>query len=162
MNISLGSNAIVHFFELEIRNLIGILPYILIGIVICKYKLFEIINQKNSFSQKKTDKICIFILGLLFVLFNYFHKSVLLGIVALCVFILFNLIKKSGIAKEFFTLLGTHSTNIWLSHMFFYLVLFPGLVQKVNSPILMLLFMLVLCIGTSLAEKSIEKIVRML
>lgn len=45
--------------------------------------------------------------------------------------------------------LGKHSTNIWLTHMFFYLTLFPGLVFKAGYPVLIALYMFVICICVS-------------
>ncbi len=45
--------------------------------------------------------------------------------------------------------LGKHSTNIWLVHMFFYLTLFKDLVFYARYPVLIALFMFVICIGVS-------------
>lgn len=47
-------------------------------------------------------------------------------------------------------LLGRHSTNIWLVHMFFYLSLFPGFAFSVRYPVLVLLLMLTVCIAVSM------------
>lgn len=44
---------------------------------------------------------------------------------------------------------GNHSTNFWLSHMFFYMVLFDGLVFTLEYPLPILAFELVLCLITS-------------
>ena len=44
-----------------------------------------------------------------------------------------------------FLLLGKHSTNIWLVHMFFYLVLFRGFAFSV----LILVLMLAVCFASS-------------
>ena len=83
----------------------------------------------------------------------------LVGIIAFCSFIIFNLIKKPEIVKKIFLFLGKHSTNIWLTHMFFYLYLFKGLVIKAQYPILMLIFMLFLCIMMSYIIMGIEYII---
>lgn len=48
-----------------------------------------------------------------------------------------------------FEYLGDHSTNIWLTHMFFYMNLFNGLVFRVKYPILIFLFMLSLSLISS-------------
>lgn len=40
--------------------------------------------------------------------------------------------------EKVFLLLGKHSTNIWLVHMFFYLSLFPGFVFAAKYPVLIL------------------------
>ena len=53
-------------------------------------------------------------------------------------------------AQKSFLLLGKHSTNIWLVHMFFYSVLFQDLVFCVRYPIPILGMMLLLCFASSL------------
>ena len=60
------------------------------------------------------------------------------------------LVKLPRWLERFFLLMGKHSTNIWLVHMFFYLNLFPGLVFCVKYPPLILILMLTLCFATSL------------
>ena len=53
--------------------------------------------------------------------------------------------------------LGKHSTNIWLTHMFFYLTLFPGLVFRARYPVLIVLVMFALCIGVSYVVDIVYK-----
>jgi hypothetical protein len=53
-------------------------------------------------------------------------------------------------AEKCFLLLGKHSTNIWLVHMFFYLNLFKDFVFFAKYPILVLALMLVVCFAASL------------
>lgn len=84
------------------------------------------------------------IIAVIFIGFYVIHKSVLSFLNAIVVFLLFNLWKKNPTAQKTFSFFGEHSTNIWLTHMFFYLYLFPGLVQKLQLPLLMLAGLLVL------------------
>lgn len=57
--------------------------------------------------------------------------------------------------QRVFLMLGKHSTNIWLVHMFFYITLFPGLVFCAKTPVLVLLLMLVLCFASSLVINAL-------
>lgn len=60
-------------------------------------------------------------------------------------------------------LLGKHSTNIWLVHMFFYENLFPGLVFLAKYPVLILALMLSLCFAASAVIDLLHRqILRML
>lgn len=61
--------------------------------------------------------------------------------------------------KTIFLFLGKHSTNIWLTHMFFYSCLFKGLVIIVRYPLFILLFMFLLCIMTSYVIMGIEGVI---
>lgn len=59
------------------------------------------------------------------------------------------LAKLPGWAEQSFLLLGRHSTNIWLVHMFFYLVLFEGFAFSAKYPVLILVLMLAVCFASS-------------
>lgn len=52
-------------------------------------------------------------------------------------------------AEKGLLLLGKHSTNIWLVHMFFYLNLFPDFVFCAKYPVFILLLMMFLCLAAS-------------
>lgn len=52
-------------------------------------------------------------------------------------------------AEKCFLVLGKHSTNIWLVHMFFYLNLFKDFVFSAKYPILVLAMMLGVCFAVS-------------
>ena len=56
-----------------------------------------------------------------------------------------------------FTYLGRHSTNIWLTHMFFYVEPFNELVFYARYPILILLTLLLLSLGASYIINWISK-----
>lgn len=51
--------------------------------------------------------------------------------------------------KEFFNFMGIHSTNIWLTHMFFYQNQYGGLVYKLKYPVLMLPGLIIVCLVAS-------------
>lgn len=61
----------------------------------------------------------------------------------------FHLWEKPRWAEKLFLFFGRHSANIWLTHMFFYATLFPGLVYVSSSPILVYLLMLGICVAVS-------------
>lgn len=148
------------FVEKEVINLIGIIPYVWIGAFICKGKLVERSNEwlEHHIPVWRYNMTLMLAGGVLFVLTNLVHKSVLVGVVAILSFLIFNLLKKPESVKKVFLFLGKHSTNIWLTHMFFYACLFNGLVTIVKYPLLMLLFMILLCVVTSYVIMEIENI----
>ncbi len=82
------------------------------------------------------------------------------GIVAICAFVL---PRRGKVVEAIFVFLGEHSTNIWLTHMFFYIAPFAGLVYLAKYPPLVLLFMLALTIGSSyvigVAHKASVKLI---
>lgn len=150
------------FFNKEINNLIGVLPYYWAGAFLCRGNVLETCKKSLQKIEKRYKNVILFLLWLvIFVEFTALNKSVLVGIVGLSTFLIFNLIDKGEKCKKVFLFLGDHSTNIWLTHMFFYLTdPFSGLVQKARYPITMLIFMLLLCIGTSYVVKYIDVLLK--
>lgn len=59
--------------------------------------------------------------------------------------------------EKCFLVLGKHSTNIWLVHMFFYHRLFPGFVFTAEYPVLILLLMLAICFTVSAVINWIDR-----
>lgn len=164
-----SGNAMLQFIYKEIRNIIDVLPYYWIGIILCKYHGFERTNDRLSRYIPTKRRKC-FLLGLFAVVFifvNLINKAVLIGPVAVLIFLGFNLMPKGGTSERVFLFLGKHSTNVWLTHMFFYGKMFEGLAIKAKYPMLIFLFLLLLCIAASyviicvdLGITKIRKVIR--
>lgn len=157
-------NESVSFILQQLINLIGILPFVLAGAFICKGKLFEKLYTflNKHFSSRWYNPVLIITWIVLFLLTNLLHKAVLTGTVAIINFLLFNLFKKPKSINKVFMFLGKHSTNMWLTHMFFYLYIFKGLVTIVKYPVLMLLFMILLCVVTSYIVFGIQRLLNLI
>lgn len=152
---------ILAFVLKELYNLIIIFPAALAGAFLCKgdivSKTYAIYH--NLIPNKRVRKLVLGIIWVaVFVAMNLIHKAVFTLLFSIISFILFNIWEKSRISVKTWLFFGKHSTNIWLTHMFFYATLFVGLVQKAKYPLLILGFMLVLCIATSYCELFIEKL----
>ncbi|MGL5550549.1 MAG: acyltransferase family protein, partial [Culicoidibacterales bacterium] len=63
--------------------------------------------------------------------------------------VIFNLLDKPKWLVKSFNYIGGHSTNLWLTHMFFYMIYFKQLVFAPKNPILIFMWLVVLCLGTS-------------
>ena len=153
------------FIMKELKNLIGILPAAWVGAFLCKG---DLINKVFHYYQTRVKNVHIrkLVLGVIwmlaFVVMNIIHKAALTIFFAILSFLLFNIWEKGRVSVRIWSFLGKHSTNIWLTHMFFYATLFTGLVQIVKYPLLMLGFLLVLCIVASCIEILIEKLINRL
>ena len=82
------------------------------------------------------------------------------GTVVMALFVLW---KKPKWFEEVFLFVGKHATNIWLTHMFFCLVLFRNLVYKAKYPVFIFAFMMAITTAVSallqLVQKPIHKAV---
>lgn len=74
-------------------------------------------------------------------------------------FVLFNLWEKGKIAEKIWLFLGKHSTNIWLTHMFFYLYIFIGAIQRLQYPVLMFGGMIAVCVAVSVVILKLHEII---
>ncbi len=153
---------VIAFVLKELYNLIGVLPSAWIGACICKGNVVTRIHDlfSDKLKNRAVRKIVLgCILIILFLSMNIIHKAVLTIVFAILSFLLFNIWEKSPVVERIWLFFGKHSTNIWLTHMFFYATLFPGLVQKAKYPLFMLGYLLVLCITISYVEMIIERFI---
>ena len=130
----------------------------LLGSIFCKENLFERIYTK--WKQFNIIIRCSISIGLIVVLLLvrtlYLPNMIFAPASGIVIIILFVFWKKQKIIENFFLFIGKHSTNIWLTHMFFYLSIFPNLVYKAKEPVLIFLFM----IGITLIVSIILHIVQ--
>lgn len=151
--------AAVQFMRKELVNLVGVLSYIWAGGLLCKYKavekLWDWFSQRIPAGYRKAVLFAAAVGG--FVITNLIHKAVLMGFVALAVFLLFNMWEKGQRTKGVMLFLGKHSTNIWLVHMFFYSGFLRGPVLASRYPILMLAVLLALSICSSYVIMQIDR-----
>jgi hypothetical protein len=145
-------NQLVIFFIL-------LLPFVW-GIYLYKYKIFTKI--KCFINKKNIPDIFITIIGgliviIMIVLHGIVQNEVVQVFTAIVTVILFNVVKKGKSVENIFLFLGKHSTNIWLTHMFFYSVLFVDFVFIVRYPIAIFVFIMTISIVCSYVINFITK-----
>ena len=152
-------DGIAGFVIKEAKNLFNVLPYFWLGAFMCKGRVLARVRRWWK-SQRYGGNAALLLMGVaLFLMVNMIHKVVLVGVVAFATFLIFNLWEKGRNTERVFLFLGDHSTNIWLTHMFFYAYIFEGLVVKACYPIPMFLMMLTLCCFTSYIIKGIQCVI---
>jgi hypothetical protein len=74
------------------------------------------------------------------------------------IFIFINLDIPAFINKclDFF---AKHATNLWLIHMFFYMIYFPEFIYKFKYPIFIFSALVIMCVISSYIVNSINKII---
>lgn len=123
------------------------LPFI-IGSVFAYKKIYsKLDNICNKIRYKNMLGILIIMLmivahGIIQTLF----VAVFIGVVFICIF---NLIDKPKWINGLFNYLGGHSTNIWLIHMFFYMIYFKDLVYGAKYSFLIFPWLVILCLCSS-------------
>lgn len=123
----------------------------LIGVSFAKEELFTKgggIFLKLPNYARAICSILIF-LAMLFVRTQFARTLIVAPVTGIVIIALFHFWRKPEFVAKVFLFVGNHSTNIWLTHMFYLAGLFPLLVYKAKYPILIFAFLLLLSIATS-------------
>ncbi|MDP9956825.1 surface polysaccharide O-acyltransferase-like enzyme [Epilithonimonas hungarica] len=104
-------------------------------------KIFSGINFKNQL-------IIILIFGLV-VLHGLIPNFIIAPFTGLCFLMLFNQLDLNKYFVRFLDFLNPHCTNMWLIHMFFYLVFFQNFIYSFQYPIIIFFVLVLLCLLSS-------------
>ncbi|MCD2502887.1 acyltransferase [Clostridium sp. NSJ-145] len=107
-------------------------------------KLYNIINKIRF-----KNMICTSIIILMMVAHGFVETlfvAVFTGIIFICCF---NLMDKPRWINKILDYLGEHSTNMWLTHMFFYMIYFKEIVFAPKYSFLIFPWLIILCLGAS-------------
>ena len=122
-------------------------PFI-IGVIFAHNKIYS--KLYNIINHKKYKNILGLLVIILMIVAHGFVETlfvaVFTGIVFICTF---NLMDKPKWINKLLSFLGNHSTNMWLTHMFFYMIYFKELVFKPKYSFLIFLWLVILCLISS-------------
>ncbi|MDC7764055.1 MULTISPECIES: acyltransferase family protein [Priestia] len=125
-----------------------------IGIIFAKERIYSKLHNK-FYNMKFKNVLCLLGILLLVVLHAFYESMIIAPFTAIAFICLFNLIKKSIFMERLLTVLGNHSTNLWLTHMFIYISIFPELIFAPRYPILIFIWLIVLCLLFSFVINAI-------
>ncbi len=131
----------------------------LIGVLACKTKAFTWLYQywkKLSGSLKFLISLVLIVgmlIGRTWIIPSLFAAP-FSGMVIIC---LFHFWKKPAFVERAFLFVGKHSTDIWLTHMFFYVRPFSNLVYIAKYPVLIFCFMMLLTLALSITLQTVQK-----
>jgi hypothetical protein len=154
--LNLGHNAAINMMVNAVI-LVGTsqLPFI-IGSIFAKEKFYsKIYKIFNQFTYKNT--ICIVGIIIMFIFHSFYQSMIIAPITGTAFVCLFNLLDKKAFSSKLFDFFGNHSTNIWLTHMFFYMMIFPNITFAPHYPIFIYCWLILLCIISSFIIDLIYK-----
>jgi hypothetical protein len=139
------------------------------GMTVTEYLMGCVWYQKKLFSvtyhrlwERFNLPIRLMVALVLFMGMLYGHTRIVRSlfiapITGISIITLFHFSNKPIKVQQFFLFIGKHSTNIWLTHMFFYLMLFENLVYIARFPILVYMLMIVITVLLSMVLKTLER-----
>ena len=122
----------------------SLFPFV-VGAIFADKKIYSFIyNKVNNIKFKNT--LCV--LGILFMIVCHgFVQTLFVAVfTGIAFIILFNLIDKPDSLDRLLYYLSGHSTNMWLTHMFFYMVYFKSLVFMPKYPVPIFIWLVILCL----------------
>lgn len=123
------------------------LPYI-VGTIFAHRKIYSrIYNVFNKLRFKNVLSISLIIF--MIIAHGFVQTLYVAAFTGIAFIVLFNLIDKPRWLDNLLSDISNHSTNMWLTHMFFYMIYFKELVYAPKYPILIFIWLVILCIGTS-------------
>lgn len=135
----------------------------LIGAVCCRTQLFtKLYRYWGKIRQPWRWLTAVFLfIAMLYVRTKVIPSLFVAPITGFVVISLFHFWQKPKCIQSAFLYIGKHSTNIWLTHMFFYLVLFKEFVYVAKYPILIFILMLAVTLllsnGLKLITNPLER-----
>lgn len=154
-----SENQISDWMIMQYNNLTGsVLICYIFGMLCAKTQLFTKVKE-SSFIQKGKNPVVLLVMLTISIITYCLQKALIMPFYGLAVFVLFNLWEKGKIAEKIWLFLGKHSTNIWLTHMFFYLYIFIGAIQRLQYPVLMFGGMIAVCVAVSVVILKLHEII---
>ena len=131
----------------------SLFPFV-VGAIFADKKIYSFIYNKIN-NIKFKNILCL--LGILFMIVCHgFVQTLFVAVFTWIAFIvLFNLIDKPDSLDSLLYYLSGHYTNMWLTHMFFYVVYFKLLVFILKYPVLIFILLILLCLASSFLIKFI-------
>lgn len=105
------------------------------------YKKFHGIAHKNA--------LCLLAIFIMVIAHSVYESLIVAPLTAILFICFFSLMDKNILITKVLQYFGNHSTNIWLTHMFFYLIIFPEVTFAPRYPAIIFSWLLMLCLISS-------------
>lgn len=129
----------------------------MLGIIVCKYALFNKLNEKIGWFEKFDLAFLIIIILIIMVTVDIPVLGEVLNLISIPIFIF--TVSKIISEKTILSILGKHSTNIWLMHSFFCYYLFQKFTFISKNPIVIILQQIIVTVIISIIINKILNLI---
>lgn len=170
-HVTLGISFIVYSIAFYIRFYVESTSWLLgnfgpFGMTVFEYVLGAYFFQFRFFSRmwkmwRRNEKICTVVSIIMLIVMTYGHTKIIGNLfiapaTGLVIITIFHFWSKPQVVERAFLLLGEHSTNMWLTHMFFFSTLFVDFVYTAKYPLLIFALLLAITLPLSMVLKMIQ------
>jgi surface polysaccharide O-acyltransferase-like enzyme len=125
----------------------SLFPFI-VGSIFAKDSIYSIFNGFMN-KIKFKNLACAIGVTLLIVFHGFIESMFVAPFTAIAFICFFNSMNKRLYIEKTLNFFGNHSTNIWLTHMFFYMTIFPTMTFAPKFPIFIFIWLIILCLCSS-------------
>ena len=144
-----AASSLQWFITQALLLLRSLFPYFC-GCIFAKKRLYsKIKNYLSRYNRHAVNLMALVTILVLLVFHAFIRTSAVAPFTGVILIVAFNLISFGKVGKATFGFFGKHATNIWLTHMFFYVDRLGALVYKAKYPLLIFLLMLALTVLAS-------------
>ena len=157
-NSDLFSNIYLHYFHTQSALFFCTLFQFMLGAFALKY------NDSCKFLIKSNNFLVnnlIFIIGVfvLIIIHAFIPNFVIAPFIGIIFIALFINIKLPNFISKLLDALSVHTTNMWLIHMFFYLIYFQDKIYRLKFPLIIYLALIILCLISSIVVNQLVRLV---
>lgn len=128
-------------------------PFI-VGSIFAEKKIYSKIKKRTDYIKGKN--IFGSLLIIIMIIGHGFIQSLFIApFTGIAFIIIFNIMNMPNCIWKGFDYLSSHSTNMWLTHMFFYMIYFKDIVYAPQYPVFIFIWLVILSIGASYIIKMI-------
>lgn len=131
----------------------------LVGAVCCRIRFIQLAHKiwKKIPKTMQGGLSIVVLIALLYIRTKVIPSLFVAPVSGMILIMLFHFWQKPREVEKFLLLIGEHSTNVWLTHMFFYLAPFKGFIYTAKYPLLIYTFMIAITLVVSFLLKILEK-----
>lgn len=119
-----------------------------VGAIFAKEMIYSKIYNR-CYNIKFKNTLCLTGILMLIIFHAVIQSAIIAPLNGIAFVCLFSLMNKSDLILKPLNFISNHSTNIWLTHMFFYMTIFTEITFAPNYPILIFLWLITLCLISS-------------
>ena len=154
--IIVGNNEFILIIYNMIINFLNCQFSFIVGVIFIKESIITKIRYKLK--EKAYAQLLSYMLIVFTIVMNVIIENWVIGpITAILVITTFSIIRLNEKIKCILHNISIHSTNIWLTHMFFYMIFFEDLIYMPKYSIFIFIWLIAICIATSYIINTIYK-----
>lgn len=142
------ANPLLNWMVTQISALgTNIFPFIM-GSIFADKKIFSYLYN-NFYNIKFKNTLCSLVILSMLIFHGFVETAFVAPFIGIVFIVLFNLMNIPDFLNNILYYLSKHSTNMWLIHMFFYIIYFRNLVFMPKYPVLIFIWLVILCVASS-------------